>query len=72
MLASGPGFILLLTQLNFQHMKWLTDFVHLPMLWDVIIPVSAVILVAMVMTLESLLPVDTNIFGMHKRTHKHA
>jgi hypothetical protein len=53
-------------------MKWLTDFIHLPMLWDVIIPVCGVIIVAMVITFESLLPVDTNILGMHKHVHKHA
>ncbi len=42
-------------------MKWLTDFVHMPMLWDVIIPVIALLLFALLLLWDSRLPPERKI-----------
>jgi hypothetical protein len=43
-------------------MKWITDFLHLPMTWDVIIPVILLMFFAMFLVWESRLPPEKKIF----------
>ena len=42
-------------------MKWIMDFLHLPMTWDVTVPAIVLILFALLLTWESRLPPEKKI-----------
>ena len=48
-------------------MKWLTDFVHMPMIWDVIIPVILVMAFALLLAWDSRLPPEKKMLARFRR-----
>lgn len=48
-------------------MKWLTDFAHMPMLWDVIIPVIILFAFVLLLVWDSRLPPEKKILARFRK-----